>query len=122
MHLKTYLLAITVAFASTTLLSCDDDTAVGPSGALVGGRCTQDQDCEKRCLIGSDFPSGYCSLSCQGDIDCPHGSVCIGKEDDVCLLKCELPVDCQKLGATYRCDPEDRKGIPQAKALVCIGD
>ncbi len=101
--------------------ACHDDN-VGSNGDLVGGRCTIDTDCRKRCLQGGEFPGGYCSLTCQADADCPSGSVCIDKSGGVCLLGCLQPTDCAGLGVGYKCEAKERKSIKGAKIAVCIGD
>lgn len=110
------------ALAVAVAVSCGGDGDVGSRGGLVGGRCMADRDCSHRCLMGGDFPGGYCSLACSTDADCPGGTVCIEKEGGVCLLKCDLPADCASLGDGYGCKGKKRKGIADAEALVCIAD
>lgn len=118
LRLFSFLAVLAVALPA----SCGGPDDVGASGLTVGGRCSADVDCRHRCLTGGDFPGGYCSVSCRDDRDCPEGTICGEKDGGVCLLACTLPADCHALGSDYTCDAKGRKGIPDAKALVCVGD
>jgi hypothetical protein len=93
---------------------------VGPNSSVVGGRCAQDSDCAHRCATGDKFPGGFCTMSCLGDADCPHGALCVDRNNGICLVACNASQDCTAFGPTYKCDDHDRKGAP-GKALVCIG-
>ncbi len=84
----------------------------------VGGACDSDADCNERCLTGSDFPGGMCTVACRDDVDCPGGTDCIDKKGGVCLPVCDEHRDC--FGG-YRCKSEDRRGAG-GKSRVCIGD
>lgn len=109
-----------VNFALALMLfsaACND--GVGFDGALVGGGCESDRDCDPdaRCVRGKDYPSGTCTVSCRSDRDCPESTFCIDKEGGICLLGCEINADCRE---QYFCDKKDLKS--GGKQLVCIGD
>lgn len=91
---------------------------VAGCGGDIGSECRQNADCSERCLTGSEFPDGMCTVSCDDDYDCPGGTVCVEKRDGVCLLECERSRDCP---GGYECDDKDRRGSG-GKADVCIGD
>lgn len=93
-----------VAFA----FGCGDD---------IGAECSQHADCDERCVTGGDFPGGMCTLSCDGDPDCPSGTSCVAEEDGICLLQCEADRDCP---GGYECDDVRRRGSG-GEAQVCIG-
>jgi hypothetical protein len=91
---------------------------VGPGGRLVGGQCSTDNDCVKRCVRNRSFPGGLCSLSCNSERDCPGGTTCINSEGGVCAIVCLQVADCAPFGAGYSCDATDRRG-DGGQALVC---
>lgn len=97
--------------------ACGSD-GVGIDGALVGGSCDENSDCDEECLRGGDFPEGTCSVSCRDDSQCPDGSNCIDKEGGICLLTCERPSDCR---GGYTCKGEENEGHG-GDSLVCIKD
>ena len=100
--------------------ACGPDD-VGPHSRLVGGRCSVDNDCSKRCITGGNFPEGYCSVTCLNDKDCPGGSVCISQNGGICMATCSgAPADCDPYGAGFSCNRETRQG-GSGGALVCIG-
>lgn len=100
---------------SLVLAACG---GVGNEGEVVGGPCTTDNDCDKRCLTSGDFPGGTCSLTCAKHEDCPSGSRCVSEEGGVCLLECSEPGDCR---GGYTCKGESNKA-GGGESLVCIED
>jgi hypothetical protein len=102
------------SLASLTFLAvtpgCGSDD-VGPQSHLVGGRCTIDGDCVKRCVTAPQFPGGYCTVSCATDHDCPGGAICAGNltgiTGGICLATCRVPADCNAYGAGYQCNRQD---------------
>jgi hypothetical protein len=102
-------------------MACGGDD-VGPGSQTVGGRCASDRDCEGRCLLGGDYPGGYCSLFCRDDRDCPKGALCMEDSGGVCLVTCALPADCGPFGPGYKCEAKKRRTIPETRAPVCVGD
>jgi hypothetical protein len=94
---------------------------VGPESQMVGGRCTTDHDCVRRCLVDpTAFPGGYCTVSCTSNGDCPAGSACVAREGGICLATCKAAADCADYGAGYTCAPQTSQsagGDPRA----CIG-
>lgn len=90
--------------------------AVGCGGEReVGGECDRHADCNQRCLTGSEFPDGMCTVSCDDDYDCPSDASCVSRRDGVCLLMCDR--DCP---GGYECDSESRRGHG-GRTDVCIG-
>ena len=87
---------------------------------LVGNTCTQNTQCRVMCETGVEFPDGFCTLSCSSDTQCPHGTVCMTTAGGVCLFPCRGIVDCQFLGAGWRCQKKDH--LPNGQAMVCIGN
>jgi hypothetical protein len=108
-------LRMLVALAMLAVPACG---GVGNSGAIVGGPCTTDADCDKRCLTSGDFPGGTCSMTCGKHDDCPGGSKCVDKEGGVCLLECELPEDCR---GGYTCKGQKNQS-GGGESLVCLED
>ena len=110
-----------VAACLMMFVSCGSND-VGPTGHLVGARCTSDKDCSKRCLLGAGFPGGYCSQTCATEKDCPGGTACV-KNDDVsgaCIATCHVPGDCDGYGTGYQCNRLPRQEGGEG-ALVCTG-
>src|SRR5690349_11791190 len=94
--------------------------ALSGCGFTVGDSCTTGNDCGGQvCVVRSEFPGGYCSMTCDKDADCPHGSVCIAgvlqgqAETTACLRTCTKDSDCR---SGYRCAPGH-----QSPNLVCVG-
>ena len=102
------------------LLGCGESD-VGPEGKAVGGRCTADDDCSRRCLTGGQFPEGYCSQTCTTAKDCPGGSACVAVDGTgVCIAPCHVANDCNGFGPGYSCSREARQEGGEG-VLVCIG-
>lgn len=117
MTLRRLLSFVFVAFASMALfIACSDD--VGLEGALVGGECRDDFDCDERCVRGGDFPGGMCTIRCRDSRDCPRGTWCIDEAGGVCALSCRDDLDCRR---GYECDDERLRG-DRGREWVCIGD
>ena len=114
--------ALALFAAVLAVLSCGSSEEVGPNSPLVGGRCSGDKDCSKRCLLGTRFPNGYCSQTCATDKDCLDGTVCIQNDATagVCMTTCHLPADCNPYGTGYSCNRGARQQGGEG-ALVCIG-
>lgn len=79
----------------------------GPSGAPVGGACTQNSDCaggaNARCVT-NNFPGGYCIIvDCQTGA-CPTGSSCYiidNQNNTACLADCARRADCRPMYACH---------------------
>ena len=84
----------------------------------VGGSCYYHSDCEDRCVSGRHFPGGMCTITCDGDYDCPSGTYCIDRSGGICMLGCERHHDCRR---DYECSRESRHGS-SGRTDVCIGD
>lgn len=88
--------------------------------AAVGATCSDDRECEERCMRGDDYPGGFCTLSCRDDRDCANGAICVDRENGICLFQCDINEDCDFLGPQYRCrDDDDFAGRPVG---VCLGN
>ncbi|MBC8132483.1 MAG: hypothetical protein H7X95_05830 [Deltaproteobacteria bacterium] len=91
---------------------------VGPQGKMVGGRCTTDNDCVNRCLTGTSFPGGYCTVSCATDSDCPGGAACVATNGGACLATCRGSADCAGFGREYKCSRSTRQsGIAETAGI-----
>jgi hypothetical protein len=87
----------------------------------LGAVCEDEGECEDRCLTGGRYPDGFCSLSCNGDGDCPDGAACVDREGGVCLFTCSDRADCQFLGAEWRCRSQPEGGDGNGQVMVCTG-
>lgn len=113
-------LASLALLLAVLLVGCDDDDEYEVSiyGPLVGGPCTDSLDCRSRsfCATKADFPEGTCTVPCDDHDECPGPSLCIDREDGVCLLACVRDSDCR---GGYKCkEVDDRAG--SGKSMVCI--
>ena len=74
-------------------------------GGEVGDVCETDGDCDggSICLLGGNYPGGYCSRSCANDgtADCVFPGVCVNSPNGpVCAKRCDDQGDCR---AGYSC-------------------
>lgn len=105
-----------VSLFMVAVFACSDD---GPND-LVGGSCVDDRDCQERCLQGGDYPGGFCSVTCRDDVDCPEDTICVDKDNGVCVFPCDAVADCDFLGgADYTCRATD--DWAGREVLVCLG-
>ena len=88
---------------------------VGNDGSLVGGACVNSNDCEFRCELGGEYPSGLCTVACSTDNDCPGNTFCIDVEGGICMLGCRVPDDCR---GGYNCRGRKNRGTG-GDSLVC---
>jgi len=87
----------------------------------VGARCDKTDDCNERCLApGSDWPGGFCTITCDDASDCAGGSTCIDEQGGVCAFSCAGDGDCAFLGSGYTCKAVDSHGAG-TKVMVCRG-
>ena len=89
----------------------------------LGARCDVAAECDERCLAPStDWPGGFCTITCDNDADCPTEAACIdeGGNDGVCAFICASDPGCVFLGAGYECHERDVHGLP-VKVMVCRG-
>jgi hypothetical protein len=110
------------------LVGCDSDFMVSRD---LGARCERHADCHERCLVDVDadtghrYPDGFCTVSCDGDGDCPAGAVCAAIEGGVCLFACEQRESCAFLGTGWDCVPESGQISPAEaqphEVHVCLG-
>jgi len=109
--LASRLVAIACLFAA-----CAD----APVSRVVGARCDRSGECDDRCLApGADYPGGMCTVSCDGNADCPGDTACVADESGVCLFRCSSDGDCGLLGTGWAC--RDRNGRPDGTVKVCRG-
>ncbi len=84
----------------------DEGRDMAVSESSVGGPCALDGDCRAglTCFLGPDgaraWSGGYCTRSCERDVDCPFGTRCglsyyDGSDDAVllCLAECDRTED-----------------------------
>jgi len=107
--------------------ACGHDDEIGSGadiGPDIGGACATSSECTDLCLgptaADGDYPGGFCSRQCARDADCPGGSVCMRRDNGVCLYPCELVGNCGVLGAGWKCD--HKEAIGGGERNVCIGD
>jgi hypothetical protein len=87
----------------------------------VGARCDVAAECDERCLgPGTDFPGGFCTVTCADRTMCPGGTTCADRDGGVCLFTCTDDTSCAFLGAGWRCGSEDLRG-GGIKVTVCRG-
>lgn len=114
-----------------TLVACghaeDFSSERAAPSSLVGATCTAAADCEQLCERSGRFPGGFCTLRCDGNADCPDGTVCINRDNGICLYVCATQSDCTAsfMGrGGYECD--DQTGFAEGdtdwvRYQVCIG-
>src|SRR5690349_20484536 len=86
--------------------------ACGNGGVVsrtLGARCDLAAECDERCLSGTEYPGGLCSITCDSSNACPDGALCVddGAQSGVCLYQCGVDPDCAFLGAGWRCQQRD---------------
>jgi hypothetical protein len=87
----------------------------------IGARCNVAAECDDRCLPpGTDYPGGFCTISCASRTDCPDGTTCADRQGGVCLFECASDLDCSFLGTDWRCTAVDLHG-GGIKVMVCSG-
>lgn len=98
--------------------SCGDE---GPVSRLIGARCDAHSECDERCLgPNSEYPGGFCSLSCNTNADCPADALCVDEDGGICLFECRLDEHCTFLGPAWNCMERDL--VVGDTGLVCRGD
>lgn len=112
----TIVLSLSALLAVTLLFS----GCANYAGDSVGTSCRDHADCpgDARCLRGSRFPGGTCTIPCDEHRDCPPFAACIDREGGVCLPLCERNRDCR---SNYECEDERNFGS-SGRSDVCIGD
>lgn len=107
---------VTIAFVVMALTACG---AGEPVSRTVGARCDLASQCDERCLIGGDFPGGFCSITCDSSAACPDGTACADDQGGVCLFTCSSDANCTFLGAGWTC--KSIGGHPQGQVMACRG-
>ena len=97
------------------LLACSTSSDVSRE---LGARCDDGDDCDARCLPPADFPGGFCSISCEGDGDCPSDAGCVDLEGGVCLFQCADDAACRFLGEGWACASVAERGSTE-EVMVC---
>jgi len=109
--MRCFALIATVALCLTAF-ACAPEVAAG---------CSSDSDCAVRCERDErNFPGGLCTMTCNKNEDCPMGTLCIDKEDGLCMLECSSMEQCEDFGARYIC--KDKEDVHGSRQLVCYGD
>lgn len=85
----------------------------------LGARCQAHDDCDDVCLPDPEFPDGFCSVNCNGAIDCPGRSTCVAIGQGVCLYRCGEDAECEFLGSGWQC--VTTAGLPGGEVDVCAG-
>ena len=112
-------LIVVVSATSLAAPGCGADD-VGPRSRIVGGRCTTDTDCVKRCVTGAEFPGGYCTVTCANSNDCPGGSACVASNAGICVATCQVAAHCEDYGPGYQCGLATNQA-GGAGSRVCLG-
>ena len=115
------LFVLMFALLSIFMVGCGDDDdryLVSNYGPLVGGPCLDILDCVSGsfCAKGPDFPDGTCTERCSDHDQCPGPSLCVDRNQGVCLLACTRDADCR---GGYKCKEVDDRARG-GKSLVCI--
>lgn len=109
MHSRRTLAAVVLAFS---FLACSGESySFGPDGSRssstpvttpqpIGGRCSNDGECQGSSVCNENWPNGYCMQYCAGS-SCPSG-ICTRLTDaTVCLASCRSSSDCRP---GYECE------------------
>jgi serine protease len=104
--MKSLMLAVVASFL-VVATGCQVTTYTSSSyGQPVGGSCSDDGDCAGSAVCGSNYPGGYCFLSCTGHSSiCPSGSMCVsltGSSSSQCFQSCSTSGECR---SGYTCAP-----------------
>ena len=87
----------------------------------VGARCDSAAECDERCLgPNTDYPNGFCTISCNTRSECSGNTTCADREGGVCLFTCTGDPDCTFLGMGWKCVSADLHG-GGIKVMVCRG-
>lgn len=87
----------------------------------VGAICDSNDECDERCLLPSpEYPDGFCTISCDSSSDCVGGALCVAIDGGVCLIECELDMDCDFLGDDWVCRMIDAN--TEGQVSVCHGN
>ena len=105
-------------FAVALLVGCQSSDV----SRELGARCDRNADCDERCLEPSaEWPGGFCTISCDGDADCPSDSACVDEGGgSVCAFTCMTDPQCAFLGPGYACKERDHHTVG-GKVTVCRG-
>jgi len=90
----------------------------GDIDETIGATCKDDRDCDQNCVMGGDFPGGFCSLNCDTDNACPDDSFCMEAEGGICQFACPA-FDCDRLGPGWECKSKKRRN--GGETSVCSG-
>jgi hypothetical protein len=114
-----HLVALLVACGLVPVAACQSSDV----SRAVGARCDTDRDCDDRCLApSSDWPGGFCTLTCASDSDCASDEACVDEEGaGVCLFLCQTDPGCAFLGNGYTCQERDAHVDSLPPAKVCRG-
>jgi hypothetical protein len=94
----------------------------------VGATCGSDADCDQLCERGGRFPGGFCTLRCHSNPECPEGTVCINRDNGICMYPCATHSDCTSsfLGrGGYVCEYQQGFAEGDTESVsyqVCIGE
>ena len=83
---------------------------VGSEGLTVGASCSNDFDCNYRCVRGEDYPGGMCTMDCTSSNECPSDTSCIDDEGGICAIECNTDGDCADHGDEWGCVAVDQLG------------
>jgi len=113
------ILALALMAGGQSLVACQSSDV----SRELGARCDLNSECDERCLTPStDWPGGFCTITCDSDADCPSDAACINEETSaVCAYTCFTDPGCQFLGAGYKCSERDHHGATAGKVFVCRG-
>ncbi len=101
-----------LAMAVVLMLGCSTSDV----SRSLGARCESERECDELCLMGNNFPDGFCSVTCESDADCPDDARCVRGQGGRCLFRCNDDDDCQFLGDEWDCENESN-----ASGRVCRG-
>jgi len=113
--------ALRAAIAAALAIVCGCGVSSDVSREL-GALCEDRDQCDDRCLTGTRYPDGFCSVTCDDDGDCPDGATCVDREGGVCLFTCGDRSECNFLGEDWRCRVQPERGAGEDdEVMVCMG-
>jgi hypothetical protein len=117
--MRTAILALALMTGGQCLVACQSSDV----SRELGARCDLNAECDERCLTPStDWPGGFCTITCDSDADCPSDAACVNEENSaVCAYTCMVDAGCAFLGAGYKCSERDHHSATAGKVFVCRG-
>ena len=98
------LLALTGCEVKTWSSNGDVSSSSSYSGAKIGQACDTTGDCEGSAICASNYPGGYCFMTCTGNPSvCPSSTMCVNVSgsSSECYSTCMRSSDCRSGYSCY---------------------